>query len=66
MLSLSDEERAGGCESEITHLERNSGENLSQVFEGLITNNSILQKISEFKLPPVKACILELTYGRPS
>jgi len=52
-------------ENAITHLERNSGGSLWKVFEELITNNSILKKISEFKLAPVKPCILEFADGGP-
>lgn len=33
--------------------------------EGLINDNIILKKISEFNLAPVKPCILELTDGGP-
>ena len=52
-------------ESTITHLERNSRETLWLVFEGLITRNTILKKTSEFKLAPVKPCILKLTDRGP-
>ena len=52
-------------ENAITQLEANSGEGLWQVFEGLINDNIILKKISEFNLAPVKTCILELTDGGP-
>ena len=37
-----------------------------KVFDGLITDgNQVLKKISEFNLPPVEPCILELTDGGP-
>lgn len=52
-------------ENAITQLEANSGERLWQVFEGLINDNIILKKISEFNLAPLKPCILELTDGGP-
>lgn len=49
----------------ITHLETSSGERLWQVFEGLVNDNSILKKMSEFNLATVKPRILELTNGGP-
>ena len=49
----------------ITQLEANSEERLWEVFEGLINDNVILKKISEFNLGSVKPCILELTDGGP-
>ena len=45
-------------------LETKSGKKLWKVLDGLITDgNQVLKKISEFNLPPVEPCILELTDG---
>ena len=38
---------------------------LWKVYDGLITDGNQVLKISEFNLPPVEPCILELTDGGP-
>lgn len=63
MSSLATCQHLESLENAITQPEANSGERLWQVFMGLINDNIILKKISEFSLAPVKPCILELPDG---